>query len=99
MSSHDPPQLVSRDYALTPQSDVAMVQKLSDQGEVNDGSASPRKRLTRVVGKSVDNITRSFISSSGKSTPQQRKAAASPPPGHRRLFSLSRKGKAKELTG
>jgi sterol 3beta-glucosyltransferase len=98
MSSHDPPQLVSRDYTLTPQSDIAIVQKHSDLGEVNDGSASPRKRLTRVVGKSVDNMTRSFISGSGKSTPQQQKTTASPP-GHRRLFSLSRKGKAKELAG
>jgi hypothetical protein len=94
MSSHDPPEPVSRDYALTAKSDS---KKHADLDDENDGSSSPTKRLTRAVGKSVDNITRSFISGSGRFTPQQQQTAASPPPSHRRLFSLSRKGKAKEV--
>ena len=100
MSNHDPLKPVSRDYALTGQPDTTVVQKSADLvDEEDNGSSSPRKRITRAVGKSVDNITRSFISGSGRSTPQQqRQAAASPPPGPRRIFSLNRKGKSKELS-
>jgi hypothetical protein len=98
MSNHDPLKPLSRDYALTDlPGQPAPVMNLTDQDAEDDGSSSPRKRLTRAVGKSVDNLTRSLISGSGKSTPQQRGAAASPPPGPRRLFSLSRKGKPKDL--
>jgi len=97
MSDHDALKPVVRDYALTDQSNQPVVHtKHTDQDE-EDGLSSPRKRITRAVGKSVDNLTRSLISGSGRSTPQQRQTAASPPPSPRRLFSLSRKGKPKEL--
>lgn len=97
MSGHDYQMPVSCDYATighfntTCQSQM-LPRKSSDGEEFNDGSSSPRKRLTRVVGKSVDNITKSF---SGRSTAQQ---TAGSPPGHRRIFSLNRKGKGKDMS-
>ena len=98
MSNHEP---ISRDYGLAdqpaPPDDPVVVQKHADLDEQNDGTTSPRKRLTRAVGKGVDNITKSFISGSGRSTPQQPQTAASPA-GSRRLFNLNRKGKAKDLS-
>jgi hypothetical protein len=94
MSDHGSFTPVVRDYALTDQPNQPPIPKHADQDEEGDASSSPRKRITRAVGKSVDNLTRSLISGSGRSTPQQRQTAASPP---RRLFSLSRKGKPKEL--
>jgi hypothetical protein len=98
MSGHDHHIPVSRDYAnmahlnATSQSQT-LPRKSVDGDDLNDGSSPPRNRLTRVVGKSVDNITKSF---SGRSTPQQQQTAGSP--GHRRLFSLSRKGKGKDMS-
>jgi hypothetical protein len=100
MSDHDYLKPVVRDYALADQpNQPAVPMRHADQDEEVDGSSSPRKRITRAVGKSVDNLTRSLISGSGRSTPQQQQqqTAASPPPSPRRLFSLSRKGKPKEL--
>ena len=98
MSDHDYLKPVVRDYALTDQpNQPAVPMRHADQDEEVDEPSSPRKRITRAVGKSVDNLTRSLISGSGRSTPQQRQTAASPPPSPRRLFSLSRKGKPKDL--
>ncbi|KAG6837882.1 hypothetical protein H0H93_013035 [Arthromyces matolae] len=49
------------------------------------------KRISAAVEKSVDKLSRSITSRSGRTSP-----TTPPPVGHRRLFSLSRKGKAKE---
>jgi hypothetical protein len=101
MSNNVPPNQHSPDYANPGQRDtpneLAVIQNSADLDEENDGSTSPRKRLTRAVGKGVDNLTKSF-SGSGRSTQQQRQTAVSPPPGHRRLFSLNRKGKSKDMS-
>ncbi|KAG6891396.1 hypothetical protein C0992_007619 [Termitomyces sp. T32_za158] len=49
------------------------------------------KRLSAVVEKSVDKLSRGFIAISGRTSP-----TTPPPAGRSRLFSLSRKGKTKE---
>lgn len=97
MSKHvDSRKPVSRDYAMADTDPQAPAQKYLDPEEENDGSTSPRKRLSRVVGKGVDNISKSFTGS-GRSTPKPHQTTDSPPsPGPRRLFSLNRKAKGKE---
>ncbi len=60
------------------------------ESPLKDTQTSPSsrrvKRLSSAVEKTVDKLGRSI---SGRSSPGS-------PPGHRRLFSLSRKGKARE---
>ncbi|KAF7968189.1 hypothetical protein HWV62_31658 [Athelia sp. TMB] len=88
MAEASPRKLRSRDYAHTLES--------ATEGENESGASdsSPRKRITRAVGKGVDNLTRSF-SGSTRPAPQS-VTAGSPPPSARRLFSLKRKGKGRD---
>ncbi|KAG5653494.1 hypothetical protein H0H81_012703 [Sphagnurus paluster] len=63
--------------------------------ETNASTASRVKRLSTVVEKSVDKISRSINSMNGRTSPMM----TPPQSGHRRLFSLtSRKGKAKDTS-
>ncbi|KNZ79620.1 Sterol 3-beta-glucosyltransferase [Termitomyces sp. J132] len=52
------------------------------------------KRLSAAVEKSVDKLSRSITTRSGRTSP-----TTPPPAGSRRLFSLSRKGRTKENSG
>lgn len=56
------------------------------------------KRMSAVVGQTVDKLSRSLSTKTGRTSPSP---ATTPPPtsGHRRLFSLSRKGKGKDAIG
>lgn len=91
MAEQSPRKPHSRDNANALDQDAA--RESATDGE-NEGLSSPRNRITRAVGKGVDNLTRSFSGNTRPSAQQQ--TAGSPPPGPRRLFSLKRKGKGKE---
>ena len=56
------------------------------------------KRMSAVVGQTVDKLSRSISGKAGRTSPGP---ATTPPPSasHRRLFSLSRKGKGRETSG
>lgn len=56
------------------------------------------KRMSAVVGQTVDKLSRSISGKAGRTSPSP--TTTTPPnSGHRRLFSLSRKGKGKDTTG
>jgi hypothetical protein len=60
----------------------------------HDVSSTPSrvKRMSNVVGQTVDRLSRSISGKSGRTSPS---TTTTPPPisGHRRLFSLTRRGK------
>ncbi|GLB36497.1 hypothetical protein LshimejAT787_0307850 [Lyophyllum shimeji] len=73
---------------------------LEPQPQQKEATPAPSrvKRLSAAVEKSVektvDKLSRSINGMSGRTSP-----TTPPPSGHRRLFSLSRKGKAKDAAG
>ncbi|RDB29507.1 Sterol 3-beta-glucosyltransferase [Hypsizygus marmoreus] len=64
------------------------------QKDARSTTPSRVKRMSAVVEKTVDILSRSMTVKSGRTSP-----TTPPPSGHRRLFSLSRKGKAKDVSG
>lgn len=95
MSNNEPRKPLSRDYA-TPADhiDTSSPAPTPISDDETDGSTSPRKRLSRVVGKSVDTLTKSLSGSSRTSTQSSTESPTSP----RRLFSLNRR-RGKESDG
>lgn len=93
MAEASPSKHRSSESAHPPEPEPA--RESTTDGE-NEGASSPRSRITRAVGKGVDNLTRSF---SGSTRPAPQPAAGSPSPGSRRLFSLKRKGKGRDSDG
>jgi hypothetical protein len=66
---------------------------LSSSQQDASSTQSRVKRMSNVVGQTVDRLSRSISGKSGRTSPS---TTTTPPPisGHRRLFSLTRKGKA-----
>jgi hypothetical protein len=64
--------------------------------ETSQDASYTTSRVKRMVGQTVDKLSRSISGKAGRTSPNP---ATTPPPsaGHRRLFSLSRKGKGKDL--
>lgn len=74
----------------------ALELELEPQSPPKEVTSTPGrvKRLSAVVEKSVDKLSRGLTAISGRTTP------TTPPPASRsRIFSLSRKGKPKENSG
>lgn len=94
MSKNEPRKPVRRDYA-TPLDyiDTSGRAPTPLSEDETDGSPSHRKRLSRVVGKSVDTLTKS-LSASAKLSSSPSDSPTSP----RRLFSLNRR-RGKESEG
>ncbi|KAG6866023.1 hypothetical protein C0991_009432 [Blastosporella zonata] len=79
---------------------LGFVPEAQSQSPQNDVPSTPSrvKRLSAAVEKSVektvDKLSRSITSRSGRTSP-----TTPPPTGHRRLFSITRKGKPKDNSG
>ncbi|KAG6885711.1 hypothetical protein C0993_010883 [Termitomyces sp. T159_Od127] len=74
----------------------ALELELEPQSPPKEVTSTPGrvKRLSAVVERSVDKLSRGFTAISGRTSP-----TTPPPAGRSRLFSLSRKGKTKENSG